>query len=106
MLLQYDRTNMGQFVHKQKKISCKKTGIVKVRVDDDLFRRVLPYRYVYTHSKDYTTQQTNNKDQRKSIKVGHFLLQTTSSSVLFVAVLFILTTMEKYSLNSCGKLNF
>ena len=52
MLLQYDRTNMGQFVHKQKKISCKKTGIVKVRVDDDLFRRVLPYRYVYTHSKD------------------------------------------------------
>ena len=53
MLLQYDRTNMGQFVHKQK-ISCKKTGIVKVRADDDLFRRVLPYRYVYTytHSKD------------------------------------------------------
>ena len=52
------------------------------------------------------TQQINNKDQRKSIKVGHFLLQTTSSSVLFVAVLFILTTMAKYSLNSCGKLNF
>ena len=34
-----------------------------------------------------TTQQTNNKDQRKSTKVGHFLLQTTSNSVMFVAVL-------------------
>ena len=61
---------------------------------------------IHTVKTDYTTEQTNNKDQRKSIKVGHFLLQTTSNSVLFVAVLFILTTMAKYSLNSCGKLNF
>ena len=60
---------------------------------------------IHTVKTDYSANQQQRPE--KKYKSGSFFATNyCSNSVLFVAVFLILTTMEKYSLNSCGKLNF